>query len=70
MNKYIYYSILSDVNLRMRVLFIYLLAILHAFPCDAMAGADEDSLLCMLRDVVNSKYVKFHSDSVPANFVG
>lgn len=66
MNKYIY----RDIILHMRVLFVCLLAILHTFPCDAMAGADEDSLLCMLRDVINSKYEKLHSDSVPANFVG
>ena len=54
----------------MRVLFIGLLAILHAFPCNSMARADEDSLLCMLRDVVNTKYEKFRNDSLPANFVG
>lgn len=54
----------------MRVVFIYLLAILHAFPSNAMTGADEDSLLSILCYVVNTKYEKFHNDSVPANFVG
>lgn len=70
MNKYTCYSISSDIILHMRVLFIGLLAILHAFPCNAMARADEDSLLYMLRDVVNTKYEKFRNDSLPANFVG
>ncbi len=70
MNKYIYCSISSDIIIHMRVLSICLLAILHTFSCEAMAGSYEDSLLCMLRDVVKSEYEKLHSDSVPANFVG
>ncbi len=70
MSKNTCYNISSDIILHMRVLFIGLLAILHAFPCNAMTRADEDSLLCMLRDVVNTKYEKFRNDSLPANFVG
>lgn len=53
----------------MRVLFICMLTVLQVLPCNAMIRADEDSLLCMLRDVVNTKYEKFRNDSLPANFV-
>lgn len=54
----------------MRVLFIRMLVILFAVPCNVMAEPVQDSLLSILNDVISNKYEKFHNDSVPANFVG
>lgn len=54
----------------MRALFIRMLVILFAVPCNVMAEPVQDSLLSILNDVISNKYEKFHNDSVPANFVG
>ena len=66
----IYYGFSPVRALHGRILFLCLLVVLCTTPCDVMAEAGQDSLLSMLCDVVNSKYEKFHNDSVPANFVG
>lgn len=59
-----------NYSLLMRALFIRMLVILFAVPCNVMAEPVQDSLLSILNDVISNKYEKFHNDSVPANFVG
>lgn len=59
-----------NYSLLMRALFIPMLVILFAVPCNVMAEPVQDSLLSILNDVISNKYEKFHNDSVPANFVG
>ena len=65
-----YYGSSSVRTLNMRILLLCLLVVFCATPCEAMAEPGQDSLLSILCDVVNSKYERFHNDSVPANFVG
>lgn len=69
-NKNTYYSFSSVGTLYIRILLVCLLGIYHVSTCHATTEVGKDSLLYMLRDVVNSKYEKFHHDSVPANFMG